>query len=118
MAESCLAQDIPASSETLRIEGDLTMENVPRFRDAAFTTIGARPKSLLLDLSAATFVDTQGLATLVTVARVANMMQVPLSVRPAPHLRRVLHMTGLTRFLPIADSAAASDGEKKDSAGE
>lgn len=74
------------------------------FRDAAFSAIGARPSVLLLDLTDAPFVDTTGLETLVTVARVGRMVAVSVRILPSPHLRHVLRVTGLTRFLPIAES--------------
>lgn len=101
---------------TLCLEGDLDLDSISRFRDRAFTAIGERPGVLLLDLSRVPFVDTAGLAALVTVARVARMVSVGVGVIPAPHLRRVLHLTGLTRLLPITDASVLdgpADAEKK-----
>lgn len=89
---------------TLTIQGDLDAESIPSFRDQAFTAIGLRPDILLLDMTGVPFVDTAGLAALVTVARVALRVQVRVMARPAPHLRRVLHVTGLTRILPILET--------------
>ena len=93
---------------TIRMEGDLDASTIAGFRDAAFTAIGPRPDLLLLDLSAVPYVDTAALATLVTVARVALRVQVAVRVRPAPHLRRVLQITGLTRLLPIVEPNGGS----------
>jgi anti-anti-sigma factor len=100
---------------TLRLEGDLDLDSISAFRDQAFTAIGERPGVLLLDLSGVPFVDTAGLAALVTVARVARMVRVGVGVIPAPHLRRVLHLTGLIRVLPIVDAPVCEcpDAEKK-----
>jgi anti-anti-sigma factor len=91
---------------TLYARGDLDMESVISFRDAAFTVIGGRPRELFLDLTAVPFADTTGLAALVTVARVARMVHIPVRVLPSPHLRRVLRVTGLTQLLPFAPGAA------------
>lgn len=94
---------------TIRVEGDLDAARIARFREAAFTVTGARPKRLLLDLSAVPFVDTAGLAALVTVARVAQRLQVPVAVRPSPQLRRVIQVTRLTQILAIAEPDEAGE---------
>ena len=89
------------------------MASVARFRDAAFSAIGERPSLLLLDLSKSPFVDTTGLAALVTVARVARMVKVDIRVYPSPHLRHVLTITGLTRVLPLATEKHLAMRDKK-----
>jgi anti-sigma B factor antagonist len=102
-----------APRATLRAGGDLDADHIAGFRDRAFTLIGSRPSALILDLSAAPFVDTAGLASLVTVARVAARVGVPVIVVPAPHLRRVLRVTGLDRVLAVGDESDAA-GEPTD----
>jgi anti-anti-sigma factor len=105
------AEDDPrAPAFTLFARGDLDMETVMIFREAAFTLIGNRPGALLLDLSAVPFVDTTGLSALVTVARVAKLVQIPVQVLPSPHLRRVLRTTGLVQVLPLAPGAIEEPG--------
>ena len=103
-------------AETVRQDEDLTLENVTPFRDRAFTAIGLRPCLLRIDLRRANFVDTSGLATLVTIARVAKMVHVPLEIWPAPHLRRVLSLTGLTRYFSVQppEPPAASENDASD----
>lgn len=92
---------------TICVEGDLDSTRIARFRETAFSAIGARPKRLLLDLRTVPFVDTAGLATLVTVARVALRVQVAVAVQPSPHLRHVIEVTRLTRVLTIVEAETA-----------
>lgn len=101
-AVTTFIEDATCPPEVLRFEEELTLENVGAFRDRVFTTLGRRPIHLCLDLSACEFVDTSGLASLVTVTRVARRVHVPILVVPAPHLRRVLAISGLIRFIPVA----------------
>lgn len=107
--------DVPGGARSwarLCHQGDLDVDSIPRFRDAAFTLIGGQPRSLLIDLSCVPFVDTAGLATLVTIARVAKMLHIAVAVKPAAHLCRVLRTTGLTRVLPIAGETVAGFEEE------
>ena len=92
----------PPVSETLCFDKEVTLENVGVFRDRAFTAIGRRPAQLRLDLTACFYVDTSGLAALVTIVRVARLVNVAVTIFPAPHLRRVLTISGLIRVLPVA----------------
>ncbi len=106
-----LAAGVPAACETLRFDNEVTLENVGAFRDRVFTAIGRRPVHLCLDLTACVYVDTSGLAALVTVVRVARLVNVAVMILPAPHLRRVLTVSGLIRVLPIAPLLPASPDE-------
>ena len=101
-ASPCPDEVRSPASETLRFDKEVTLENVGAFRDRAFTAIGRHPSHLCLDLTACVYVDTSGLAALVTVVRVARLVNVAVTILPAPHLRRVLTVSGLIRVLPVA----------------
>lgn len=86
---------------TLRMRGVIDAVTVTEFRDVVFTAMGERPRLLVLDLTQVEAVDTTGLETLVTIARVARTVNLDLSLLPSPRLLRVLAMTGLTNALPL-----------------
>lgn len=99
---------------TLFLSGSLVLAHLLTLRDEAFTAIGARPKRLVVDLRSVVTVEIAAISTLVTIARVAAMVEVDFNIVPSRALRPMLEETGLTRLLPPLDS----DGEPEKFSGE
>lgn len=106
-AASCAPAD---EGMALRVRGVIDTLTIPEFRDAVFTAMGERPCLLLLDLTQVEAVDTTGLDTLVTIARVARTVNLNLSILPSPRLLRVLTMTGMAGALPLLPSTRSAAG--------
>jgi anti-anti-sigma factor len=91
----------PSSEEgvpVLTVVGELDMSNAATLKAAVASSGGARQGRLVFDLSGLRFIDSAGIAVLLeAVERVGSV-----SVRaPAPPVRRVIEVTGLTEVLPI-----------------
>ena len=90
----------------LHTEGVVDMTTLLVLRDAAFTAIGARPRVLCLDLTPARGqLDIAAINTLVTIGRVARLVDVHLTVRVRAELEETLRITGLIRALPLDPGA-------------
>lgn len=83
---------------TITVAGDLDMSNVSALERAVGAATGAPPQRLVFDLAGLRFMDSAGIAVLLSAAE-----RVP-SVRlrsPSPAVCRVIEMTGLTEILAI-----------------
>jgi|GEM_PF-5536771 Anti-anti-sigma regulatory factor (antagonist of anti-sigma factor) len=90
-------------SETLvRARGELDISTVLPFREAAFAAIGQHPERLVLELSEVREIDSAGITSLVTIVRVAHLVNVPVGIIPSPMLRDLLDTTGLGEYMPLA----------------
>ena len=70
------------SESRINVTGRLVMESSPRFRALLMKAIGkATSAVLVIDLSALSYLDTSGVATLLEAARVASARGVRLHVR-------------------------------------
>ena len=86
-------------SLSLTATGRLDVNTVLSFRDTIFSALGERPLHLTLDLRPLEFVEPAGVSTLVTFARVAQMVGVAWNIEPSPDLKVTLEETGLTRLM-------------------
>jgi anti-anti-sigma factor len=86
-------------SLVLTAKGRLDLNTVLSFRDAVFSALGEHPSHLTLDLSPLLFVEATGIATLVTLVRVAQMVKVPCQILPSSDLRELFQETGLNRVM-------------------
>lgn len=87
---------------TLHLHGALDVTTMLELRDAAFTAVGPRPRTLCLDLSGVeSALEMPAINTLVTISRVARMVNVACVVRVRPDVEAVLRKTGLIRMLPL-----------------
>jgi anti-anti-sigma regulatory factor len=86
----------------------LDLNTVLSFRDSVFTALGERPRKLILDLSPLHMVEATGIATLVTLSRVALLVGVECEIVPSPELSHLFLETGLDRLLaaPLPDGEA------------
>jgi anti-sigma B factor antagonist len=88
---------------TLRVAGEVDLATADELNRAAATALQADPRGLVIDLAEVTFLDSTGLAVLVSVTNQTASSGVRLTIRdPAPRVRNVIRITGLGEFLPLA----------------
>jgi anti-anti-sigma factor len=87
-------EDVPV----LVLSGELDMSNTDTVKAAIANSGAERAGRLVLDVSDLRFIDSAGIAVLLeAVERIG-----PVSLRaPAPAVRRVIELTGLTEVLPF-----------------
>lgn len=85
----------------LLVKGRLDLNTVLSFRDSVFSALGEHPKRLLVDLTPVHLIEATGIATLVTLARVAQMVGVPCDFKPSPELAQVFEETGLSNLMVV-----------------
>jgi anti-sigma B factor antagonist len=85
--------------------GEVDLASAPRLRQAALAAAPVGPLQLIIDLGGVDFLDSMGIGVLVALHKraVAGGGAVRLT-RPAPHVRRLLELVGLTRVLPVLDT--------------
>ena len=80
---------------TVTIAGEIDISTVVQVENAVAHVLAASPSRVVFDLGGVTYMDSSGLAVLVTAAR-----RTVVSVRNAsPQVRRVIEITGLTSLL-------------------
>jgi anti-anti-sigma factor len=83
-------------------EGDVDTESHDLFRQALSAAMAANRAQVVVDLAEVRYIDTVGLGALVTGLRAAGLAGCRLSlVSPNPHIQRVLHLTGVSRLMPV-----------------
>lgn len=82
---------------TVRVQGDLDVATAGPFVDDAVASLGAPPlREVVVDLSAATFVDSTGLGALIRLQREARRRGARFRVVGADdRVRKILRITGL-----------------------
>ncbi|MBI2253496.1 MAG: STAS domain-containing protein [Proteobacteria bacterium] len=92
----------------IALEGDIDLENAGEVRKALLANLKQK-KDLLIDLSAVTYIDSSGIASLVEGLQVARKQKNELSlVSVSIRARRVLELARLDKVFTIhADVAAA-----------
>ncbi|WP_374653902.1 STAS domain-containing protein [Dongia sp.] len=92
----------------IALEGDIDLENAGEVRKTLLANLKQK-KDLLVDLSAVTYIDSSGIASLVEGLQVARKQKNELSlVSVSPRARRVLELARLDKVFTIhADVAAA-----------
>jgi len=95
--------------ETLSVSeiDELGLANSDRFGREVRAALGERVKSVVIDLSATSFMDCTGLGTLAALSNAAQRFNGGISVRlinPTPMVRRIVGLTGLDMmFQPRAN---------------
>ena len=96
--------------------GDLDLKVAPELRDRATATMEDGAESLVLDLSAVTFIDSMALGVLVRIAHMLESRGGRLRlVVPAKDLRRIFELTLLDQVLILdasRDEALARLGDR------
>lgn len=92
----------------IALEGDIDLENAGEVRKVLLANLKQK-KDLLIDLSAVTYIDSSGIASLVEGLQVARKQKNELSlVSVSARARRVLELARLDKVFAIhADVAAA-----------
>lgn len=96
----------------LHVRGELDEETAATFRQRLDALIEReRVRYLILDLRHLSFIDSSGLGALLGRLRLLQQRGGRMAVvRPAPHVRAVLELSGLGRLLPIYASARQALG--------
>lgn len=77
-----------------------------------FSALGERPSRLVVDLSEVGLVEASGISSLVTLARVAALVQVELSLIPSLAFSQTMNDTGLERLLHPKPPTGADIAER------
>jgi anti-sigma B factor antagonist len=88
------------------VAGELDLAAADRLDRAIGDALAARPETVVVDLAAATFIDSTGVRSLVRGHQLAGDRQVRLVVLPAAErVHRVFELCGLDDVLPFAHAA-------------
>lgn len=83
----------------LTVDGDIDLASAPEFEASLRTALDASPSSIVVDLTALTFIDSSGLRVLVASSKDAQSRGATLALRNVPrHAQRVLDITGLSEW--------------------
>jgi anti-sigma B factor antagonist len=94
---------------TIAVVGEVDSLTSVELRDCLVGTLDDGARSLVVDCSRVTFIDSSGLSVLIDAHQHARVQLGSLIVRnPSPMVRRLLDMTGLTRELEVDDSAGTA----------
>jgi anti-sigma B factor antagonist len=86
----------------LALTGELDMATAPDFAAALDPLLQHGPDEVIIDLSAVSFLDSSGIAVLVTGQQDLNQQDRRLAVRGArPHAQKVFEIAGLVEFLRV-----------------
>jgi anti-sigma B factor antagonist len=103
-----LRSDTWGTTHTLTVAGDLDLAVSHEVDRAIDDALAARPETVVVDLAAATFIDSTGVRSLVRAHQLAGDRRVRLVVLPAAeHLHRVFELCGLDDVLPFAYETTA-----------
>ena len=102
-----VARDDRPSGTVLAVQGDLDIATVKTLRTEVDGALGGTPPRLLLDLSAATFIDSTGCRELVRAAKGGRTAGVPVALVVPPdnwRVRRVVDFMQFGELLPVHDA--------------
>jgi anti-sigma B factor antagonist len=83
----------------ISLAGELDLTNVEEVRTAIKPALGGHDDKIVFELGELTFLDSAGLALLVSAARQAHQVELR---NPAPIVRRLVTLTGLSKILLMA----------------
>ena len=88
----------------IRARGDVDMESAPRLEAAIEQAVASNPKSVLIDLSDVTFLDSSGIRSLVVGKRRIEEMGATLTIDGmTPAVQRVFEISGVIDLLANQD---------------
>ena len=90
----------PGASPVIHLRGELDLSNVGEVQTTIDAVVGRRPERIVLDVQKLTFMDSSGIALLISVAERVPRMELQ---GPAPAIRRLLEITGLAGTLPMTE---------------
>lgn len=86
----------PAGALVLKVSGELDLSSVASLRAQVEESLEERPGKVVFEFSALRFMDSSGIAFLLTVAERVNLVELR---NPTPMLRRLIELSGLTTTL-------------------
>ena len=93
----------------LRLAGEIDVATAPGLRDRLVQLLGQGPPRLVVDLDGVTFLDSMGLAALVSGLKRGGARDGDLRLaRPTDHVAKVLAITRLDQAFVVADTVAAA----------
>ncbi len=93
---------------TLAVTGEVDLSTAGDLAEAGLAALAAGAAVVIVDLSGVTFLDSTGLAALVTINNRARHDGAALIVaRPQPRIRQLFHITGLDTAFTITDGGPA-----------
>ena len=96
----------------LRVTGEIDALTAPRLARWLSEAEASGPGCVLLDLSAVSFIDSQGLGVLVRAVRSRHPASGVRLVAPSRQVSRVLTMCGLDRLFRTYESMEAADAAR------
>ncbi|MEA2152324.1 MAG: anti-sigma factor antagonist [Solirubrobacteraceae bacterium] len=95
-----------ADTGCLTLSGELDLATVPRAQAAVDAALARGARTLILDLSAVSFIDSSGLRLFIVLHQRATAEGWRLSlIRPQERAMTVFRVSGLEENLPFAESA-------------
>ena len=86
----------PGDDVVMKVGGELDGSNVEKLRTAVTEQLETKPSRFSFDLAELSFMDTSGLALLITVKRTVDDVRI---LNPSPQVRSVIDRTGLASIL-------------------
>jgi anti-anti-sigma factor len=80
------------------LAGELDSTNADALRDAVASVVAARPERLVFDLAGLRFMDSAGIAVLISAAADVDVVELR---NPSEIVRRVIELTGLTTVFRV-----------------
>jgi anti-anti-sigma factor len=105
-----------AGRPALSVRGELDIATVPELAEAVESQLSQGPRSLVVDLTGTTFLDSSGARQLAVTARRAAAAGVALQVvcpRDNRPVRLVIDLLELESLVPIVESAGRFEGEAR-----
>ncbi len=107
-ANAIVLDDTAGDVIVVVVEGEHDIYTAPTLRDRLEEALGASPTGVIVDLSAATFLDSSILGALLEARRQALERTigyvVSLGEDPEPGVQRILEITGLVPVFPVVKS--------------
>jgi anti-anti-sigma factor len=98
--------------------GEIDITNAEPFRDVLLSALNAGATGLVVDLTAATFLDSAGVTALVRATRRATATDASLRLAvAAPPVLRVLNLVGIDRLVEVHPSLADAVASLPDQTG-
>lgn len=92
----------PDGAVVLSLSGEMDLSTVGIVNAAVQDVVERKPGTLIFDLSELTFMDSSGIAALLTAAAAVDTVQVR---NPSGIVRRVIELSGLEQTLGLASAA-------------
>ncbi|MFC9977945.1 STAS domain-containing protein [Spirillospora sp. NPDC127200] len=94
----------------VRVQGELDVVTRERFEEAMLGVVDVGAP-MVVDMRQVTFCDSTGLNAIVAANRRANERGTPIAlIAPPPRIARILHITGIDRYVPVYDTLRAAIG--------